>query len=92
MLSILLAALALTRGCRRHRSAQPVLVAALGFAALIGAESVLEISLLGSVVLSGSGGLLVAGAHLLNRSLCLSCRACRLSEGVEAGPCRGEES
>jgi hypothetical protein len=43
-------------------------------------------------VLSGSGGLLVAGAHFLNRSLCLTCRACRLSEGADAGPCRGEES
>lgn len=76
MFSALLAVLALTRGCRRHRSPQPVLVAALGFATLIGAEGVAENSLLGSVVLSGSGGLVIAGAHLLNRSLCLSCRAC----------------
>jgi MerC mercury resistance protein len=79
MLSVLLAVLALTRGCLQHRSARPAGVAAAGFAALVVAEAALESSLLGRAVLSGSGGLLVAGAHLLNRSLCLSCRACRRS-------------
>jgi hypothetical protein len=47
--------------------------------------------LLGGMVVSASGGLLVVGAHLINRSLCLTCRACGLSEGANAGPCRGEE-
>lgn len=91
-ISILLAALALTQGCRRHRSLQPLLLAALGFAALIGAEAGPETSTLGSVVLSASGGLLIVGAHMINRSLCLTCGACSLSEAAQSGPCRGGES
>lgn len=90
-ISILLAMLALTHGLRRHRSLQPLLLAALGFAALLGARIALEGSLLGEMVLSASGGLLVVAAHLINRSLCLTCGTCRLSDEANAGPCRGEE-
>ncbi len=72
--AVVLAVGSIVWGVRHHRSwrAFLVLVVALAFIATahITAEGTFE------VILHGTGGILLATAHLLNRHLCKTCPAC----------------
>jgi hypothetical protein len=72
-------ALALTLGCCRHRAWQVAVLGAAGllpmFAAAFGADR-LALDELGERVLTVSGALLVASAHLLNYRRCRGASRC----------------
>jgi hypothetical protein len=74
-------------GFRRHRSRRALVVLSAGLALLAGGRMVehLEVGEFG-VALVVLGGLTVAGAHWVNRRLCLACRVCHDEEN---GSCRG---
>jgi hypothetical protein len=88
--STAVALLSLGSGFRLHAHAGPVILAGLGLGLLVAGELV-EGDLIRGVVLAFAGGLLLAGAHLFNRSLCLVCPACSTENAANSGPCRLEE-
>lgn len=90
-LSATVALLSLIGGFRLHANAGPFVLAGAGIALLVGGE-VVEGDLVPGAVLGLAGGMFVAGAHLLNRSLCLACPACSIEDALNPGPCHGGES
>jgi hypothetical protein len=88
--SALIALLSLTGGFRLHAHAGPFILAGVGVALLVAGE-VAEGGLIRGAVLGLAGGLLIAGAHLLNRSLCLACPPCSIGDAASDGACRSEE-
>jgi hypothetical protein len=75
--SVLLGGSSLCLGFRQHRRRRTWMVLAIGFALLTAGRIVEERKQerlgVGLVVV---GGITVAGAHLINRHLCLACRVC----------------
>ncbi len=79
--SALLGSSSLCLGYREHRRRQALLILSLGLTALVTGrlleEHHFEAPGVVGVVL---GGCTVAAAHVVNRRLCRSCRACRIQE------------
>ena len=81
-LSAVLGVISLCLGYREHRSRRALALLGTGLALLaVGriAEGYMQQTPWG-VLLVVLGGLTVAGAHLLNRRLCATCRTCTLHE------------
>ena len=82
--SVALGSIGLSLGYHRHRSGRALVVLALGMSLLI-AGRIAEVhgADASAKVAAVTGGLAIAGAHLINRRLCRSCSECR--EAASAG-------
>jgi hypothetical protein len=72
-IAAVVAAVALVRGRRAHGRCGPLVIAALGVAALVAGDVLAETSLVWGVVLAVAGGGTVASAHLGSIRLCRAC-------------------